>query len=981
MSTIIFPSSPFNGQLYPEQPTPGIAQYQYNAQADTWELVDGPCICEPANNIILDNISGLFNGTDTTFPLTSVGSPYVPPNAVQMIVTVGNIMQEAMIDYTVAGATITFTTAPAAGLDCILLVNGGGQAAPANNLLLDDIDSLFNGSLKTFSLTYQGEPYVPANEEQLVVNLGGIQQKPNEHYTVAGSTITFSTAPAGGLNCFIIALYGGGFGANAATGGGGVSRIIAGTYISVDPEGGTGAVTVNNTYEPPFYTDGSNIWSCTTNFEFNPIPGSYNFMVGWYSGYNLNFGGDDNTFIGNYSGYSETGCSNTFIGMYAGRGPENPPWLSSITVNSCTCIISPNRACYYVELPTANQATLQLWLCRPAYTGQLRSTGYVRSKDNSITPGQTVTIPGACIGGTTPADNATITLNACTSSLTDTWWTVAIGHCAAANNYGYDTYGGVFIGAYAGADAGLGDRNPIYIGNGAGAHAFGGLNNIHIGSYAGCCAGGPKGFANTFIGAFAGKKAANNYNQTFVGAYAGCSVRNLSHWGGNTNQLFGAWAGENLTTGLGNSFFGLYTGCRATTGSYNATFGHASGSNNSTGSFNAVFGAYAGSAGFVSGWPYTSGCGNAFFGANSGNLLAFDAGCNTFLGYRTGAGNICGIFAWSCSGGTALPGQANCSYYVCPSQFIKCPSNLPTPLHTGVVKVTRNPSGSVCSVEVIDPGENMNQYIWCAIPGSIIGGSSPADDLQISVTAPTSAPPANGACQIRNVFAGSYSGALAICSNSSTFVGFRAGFCSYCTNDNVFLGAYSGFRGLGSNNIFVGKNTGYSSTGGGNVFVGSQAGCTNGTGANNIAIGQNSGTDAVFTLGSSSNQIVLGNNSHTNAYIKVNWTVTSDERDKTCISEIRHGLDFVTGINPIQFNWKDRETGEVTDEAPRYGFIAQEILAAEGDPAILVDDNDPENLKLRESMMTPVLVKAIQELCQKVETLEARIQTLENPSI
>lgn len=41
MSTLVFPSSPYNGQVYPEQPIPTTRQYRYNAQANTWELVDG----------------------------------------------------------------------------------------------------------------------------------------------------------------------------------------------------------------------------------------------------------------------------------------------------------------------------------------------------------------------------------------------------------------------------------------------------------------------------------------------------------------------------------------------------------------------------------------------------------------------------------------------------------------------------------------------------------------------------------------------------------------------------------------------------------------------------------------------------------------------------------------------------------------------------------------------------------------------------
>ena len=39
MPTLIFPSSPVNGQVYPEQALPGVNQYQYDEQSDTWVLV------------------------------------------------------------------------------------------------------------------------------------------------------------------------------------------------------------------------------------------------------------------------------------------------------------------------------------------------------------------------------------------------------------------------------------------------------------------------------------------------------------------------------------------------------------------------------------------------------------------------------------------------------------------------------------------------------------------------------------------------------------------------------------------------------------------------------------------------------------------------------------------------------------------------------------------------------------------------------
>jgi hypothetical protein len=78
----------------------------------------------------------------------------------------------------------------------------------------------------------------------------------------------------------------------------------------------------------------------------------------------------------------------------------------------------------------------------------------------------------------------------------------------------------------------------------------------------------------------------------------------------------------------------------------------------------------------------------------------------------------------------------------------------------------------------------------------------------------------------------------------------------------------------------------------------------------------------------------------------------------------------------VQFNWKDRESGEVTDEKPRYGFLAQQVLDAEGEPSILVDDSDSEHLKLRESMMIPVLFKIIQEMDEELRSLRAEVDAL-----
>jgi hypothetical protein len=231
-----------------------------------------------------------------------------------------------------------------------------------------------------------------------------------------------------------------------------------------------------------------------------------------------------------------------------------------------------------------------------------------------------------------------------------------------------------------------------------------------------------------------------------------------------------------------------------------------------------------------------------------------------------------------------------------------------------------------------------------------------------------------------NNFFGNSAGFYNTTGTSNNFFGIYAGRSNTTGSCNNFVGRYVGrCNTTGCNNNFFGNRAGHSNTTGSfNNFFGCYAGCSNTTGSNNIALGCNSGNDAVYNFGTSpaSNIIVLGNNSHTAAYIKVAWTVTSDERDKTGIAPVPHGLDFIQKLNPVQFQFHDRESGDLQDGRVRYGFLAQDIQKLEKDPKVIVDDVDPDNLKITESALIPVLVNAIQELNQKVQELSDEIQIL-----
>ena len=178
----------------------------------------------------------------------------------------------------------------------------------------------------------------------------------------------------------------------------------------------------------------------------------------------------------------------------------------------------------------------------------------------------------------------------------------------------------------------------------------------------------------------------------------------------------------------------------------------------------------------------------------------------------------------------------------------------------------------------------------------------------------------------------------------------------------------------GSYNTAIGIGTlGYCTTGINNSGVGYGAGTNVSTGGNNVFFGYVSGADAVANITTQSNYVVLGNNSTTNANIKVAWTVTSDARDKTNISPVTHGLNFVSKLNPVSYQFVDNRADKNAVGDVKYGFLAQDILALEGDNPIIINNKDVENLKYNGESLVPVLVKAIQELNLKIIALETQL--------
>jgi len=64
------------------------------------------------NHILIDDISGSFNGTLTSFTLQSGGVNVVPTNEQSCIISISGVVQYPNDAFTVSGSTITFTSAP-----------------------------------------------------------------------------------------------------------------------------------------------------------------------------------------------------------------------------------------------------------------------------------------------------------------------------------------------------------------------------------------------------------------------------------------------------------------------------------------------------------------------------------------------------------------------------------------------------------------------------------------------------------------------------------------------------------------------------------------------------------------------------------------------------------------------------------------------------------------------------------------------------
>ena len=134
----------------------------------------------------LDDISSGFNGSQTTFTLQVASQNVTVGSALQLWISLGGVIQDPLSDYTIAGNQITFTTAPAAGLDFFGVIQGDvtdtntpGDATVTTSKLSTGLTvNLADGSAATSSLQLGGTDsgLFSSAADKVNVTTGGVER-------------------------------------------------------------------------------------------------------------------------------------------------------------------------------------------------------------------------------------------------------------------------------------------------------------------------------------------------------------------------------------------------------------------------------------------------------------------------------------------------------------------------------------------------------------------------------------------------------------------------------------------------------------------------------------------------------------------------------------------------------------------------------------------------------------------------------------
>jgi len=457
---------------------------------------------------------------------------------------------------------------------------------------LDDISSGFDGSDTTHTMQVNSANVTVGDVNQIILSLGGVIQKPGTDFTVSGSVLTFTTAPAANTSFFAVLLGSDNGGTVTPTDG----SVTTSKFASGVAIGATG--TANTLAGIPFFSDSSNSSMYTHDVSGTDDTAQYNTAFGFNAldaittgdkhvaiGYNAGTAVTEavgNVLIGEAAGAAlTTGGSNTLIGRLAGDAFDTEANNIAIGVAALGGSVAGGE--YNVAI--GNYALDALTSGdRNTVVGYQAATALTTSNDNVIIG------YNAAENATTLLENVVIGHEACGTGVMTAGYGVYIGKEAGLNK----TSGGsnVFIGYQSGEQCTTTARS-IFIGSTAGDDHDTENDNIGIGNAAlgGSIAGGEQ---NVCIGRDTGSALTSGDYSTLIGYQAGAAVTSGSHTvavgyqtgyndqiTGNGNTLLGNYAGFRLTSGNENTIVGYDAGTLITTGTNNTCLGRDAGGPNS----------------------------------------------------------------------------------------------------------------------------------------------------------------------------------------------------------------------------------------------------------------------------------------------------------------------------------------------------------------------------------------------------------------
>ena len=158
--------------------TPGISYDQFNKKKQQ-----------------LENPFQLFDGVETTFPLSFLGTPVAPPSAEHLIVIAYNVMMVPNVDYFVEGLNIRFATPPRdqIGADnseftsITYLVGYSDQVIKT----ADAIPYQEWQNTKYYPLRINTQSYTPTSSVGLIIKKNNRLQVPYEDFTLFEDRVVF----------------------------------------------------------------------------------------------------------------------------------------------------------------------------------------------------------------------------------------------------------------------------------------------------------------------------------------------------------------------------------------------------------------------------------------------------------------------------------------------------------------------------------------------------------------------------------------------------------------------------------------------------------------------------------------------------------------------------------------------------------------------------------------------------------------------